>query len=188
MVVWSGCLRKQQLEARRLAITCTEHHPDHTTIVEVDKSLFWLQTSVKTFLTNTFKATARLQEKERGFPRFWSMNKHMRTIPCNKHQAVFLSKSAWDRVPTRTHVHKHSHAHTHTHAYACPHTHTRTHARTHSHTHTVCCPPHKTSLHHPLHSNGRVHCSCVLVSISLSFSPTRCRKLLQIISPMVSHL
>ena len=30
-------------------------HPDYTTIVEVDKSLFWLQTSVQTFLTNAIE-------------------------------------------------------------------------------------------------------------------------------------
>ncbi len=36
MVVWSGCLLKQQLE--------------------VDESLFWLQTSVQAFLINTIEA------------------------------------------------------------------------------------------------------------------------------------
>ena len=39
-------------EAQRLDITCTEpssDHPDHTTIIEVDKGLFWLQTSVQAF-------------------------------------------------------------------------------------------------------------------------------------------
>ncbi len=58
-------------------------YSDHTTIVEVDKSLFWLQISVHAFLTNAiegiYKATARLQKRERGFPRFWSTNKCMCT-------------------------------------------------------------------------------------------------------------
>ncbi len=27
-------------------------HPDHRTIIKVDKGLFWLQTSVQAFLTN----------------------------------------------------------------------------------------------------------------------------------------
>ena len=47
---------KQQLEASTK--TCHNlygtklRHPDHTTIIEVDKGLFWLQTSVQAFLTN----------------------------------------------------------------------------------------------------------------------------------------
>ncbi len=45
---------QSQLEAQnqRLAIVSTEtkfKHPVHTTIIEVDESLFWLQTSVQAF-------------------------------------------------------------------------------------------------------------------------------------------
>ncbi len=31
-------------------------HPDHTTIIEVDESLFWLQTSVQAFSTNAIES------------------------------------------------------------------------------------------------------------------------------------
>ncbi len=44
----------------RLDITCMERtnvrHPDHTTIIEVDESLFWLQTSVPAFSTNAIES------------------------------------------------------------------------------------------------------------------------------------
>ncbi len=57
MIIWSGCLHKHQLEAaQRLAINnlygTKLRHPDHRTIIKVDKGLFWLQTSVQAFLTN----------------------------------------------------------------------------------------------------------------------------------------
>ncbi len=59
------------MEAQRLAIVCMEQlrHPDHTTIAEVDKSLFWLQTSVQTFLTYANRGFIKPQlgfKKENG--------------------------------------------------------------------------------------------------------------------------
>ncbi len=65
---------RSTIEVQRLAIACTEqlrHHPDCTTIVEVDKSLFWIQTSVQTFLTNAIEVIYKLQlglRKRTGIP------------------------------------------------------------------------------------------------------------------------
>ena len=38
---------------KRRLYTSKLRHPDHTAVIEIDESLFWLQTSVKAFWNNT---------------------------------------------------------------------------------------------------------------------------------------